>query len=219
MKRCLAICTIVSYLGVLSWGVAAHALNFHVADHPGMYFIVWDMFCGWNAYEDRTHIIGEGESGRFYELAPGPWGEIKPFGDLQRHHYDPFVNHSASIARNVLRHTSHEPMQRIYVIEETWAKKFNLPDEIWAERYREEKDPHSYFHLRKVLTGDGMLVSSSSSWFDFQTQASVGDNPRLWADARRGKPFFDLKPMNRSREESAGGVSLATHQMTTSTEQ
>ncbi len=41
MKRWLAVATIVTYLGVLCFGVVSHALGFRQASHPGMYYIVW----------------------------------------------------------------------------------------------------------------------------------------------------------------------------------
>lgn len=205
MKRWLVICTIGCYLSVLSFGVASHALNYKKTIHPAMYFIVWDMFCGWSAYEDRVHIIGEGESGKFYQLSPGPWGEFKPFGDIGRQHYDPFSTHAMVIAQSTLRNSKHEPIDRVYVVQETWAKKFNLPNHLWAERYNVPKEPYSYFHLRKVFNADGQLVQLNPAWFDYQTQLNVSDNPRLFRDAYKGKPFFHLNPMNRGWSDSREG--------------
>ncbi len=110
MKRLIAVGTIFAYLGVLVAGLGSHALNYKTDAHPTMYFIVWDMFCGWSAYEDRTHIIGQGESGRYYDLAPAPWGDYRPFGDIERHHYDPFATHAGNLAMNTLRYSDHEPI-------------------------------------------------------------------------------------------------------------
>lgn len=199
MKRKFAVGFILCYLATLSFGVASHALQYHAASHPAMYFIVWDMFCGWAGYETRLHVIGEGESGRYYELAPSPWKEIRPFGDLARHHYDPFVNHAFTMANATLRHTDHEPMRRIHVVEEAWAKKFNLPDQLWQARYVEAKQPHSYYHLRKSYGADGTLLSSQQNWFEYQSMLALHDNPRLGHDARRSKPFYEVHPLQRSR--------------------
>jgi hypothetical protein len=207
MKRWLVISTIGCYLSILCFGVVSHAVNYKKTAHPAMYFIVWDMFCGWSAYEDRIHIIGEGESGKYYQLSPGPWGEFKPFGDLGRQHYDPFASHAMTIAANTLRYSKHEQIDRVYVVQEVWAKKFNLPDRLWAERYPEPKERYSYFHLRKVFDGGGQLVRSNQSWFDYQTNICVSDNPRLFRDAYKGKPFFHLNPLNRGRTDKAADVS------------
>lgn len=193
MKRIVAVSTITGYLAVLLLGLCAHALNYKASSHPGMYFLVWDMFCGWSAYEDRTHVIGQGESGRFYELAPGPWGDYHPFGDPGRQNYDPFANHAVTLALNTLRYSEHEPMQNIYVVQETWAKKFNLPDELWEKQFTEPKDTHSYFHVRRVYKPDGQLVADNPGWFDYQAQLCLQDNPRLQRDSQHGRPFFDAQ--------------------------
>jgi hypothetical protein len=193
MKRLLAIGTIVAYLSVLGVGLGSHALNYKTGSHPSMYFIVWDMFCGWSAYEDRVHIIAQGESGKYYDLAPGPWGDYQPFGDLARHHYDPYLEHSGALAQVTLRHSEHEPIQQIFVVQETWAKKYNLPDELWASRYPEPKDKYSYFQMRKVLGPEGRTLASNPSWFDHQSSLNLSDNPRLRADATRGRSFLEMQ--------------------------
>lgn len=206
MKRWLAIGTITAYLSVMFYGVAAHALNYKPNSHPSMYFIVWDMFCGWSAFSSRTHVIAQGESGRYYEVTPTPWGEIKPFGDLERHHYDPFMNHTAEIAFNTLRYTDHEPITRVYVVEETWAKKFNLPDKLWAQRYPEPRQPFSYFHLRQVFAGNGREVRRNPDWFTWQVSQCINDNPRLQAAARLEQPAWQ---MNSGSIALTGGTSTA----------
>ena len=114
LKRWLAGAFIVAYLSALGLGVVSHALAFQQNAHPMMYFVVWDMFCGWSAYASRTHVIAEGESGKFYRLTPTPWGEYHPYSDLGRQHYDPFSSHCQRIGTNVLRHTRHEPISRMW---------------------------------------------------------------------------------------------------------
>lgn len=205
MKRSLAVCTIACYVGALVYGVASYAVGFKVNQSPGMYFFVWDMFSGWAAYEERLKIVGEGESGRFYQLSPPPWGDYRPFGDLSRHHYDSFANHTGSIAANTLRHTKHEPMVRVFVVQEVWSKKYNLPDELWAAKYPEPKEPHVYYHLRQVRDPDGNLMSNQTSWFAYQNQLSVSDNPRLMQDVHKGKPMFQVNPLHRGQDSGAGG--------------
>ncbi len=151
------------------------------------------MFCGWSAYEQRLHIVAEGESGHFYQLAPAPWGDFTPFGDLERHHYDPFVNHAHTIAASVLEHTKHEPIERVFVIEQSWSKKFNLPDRLWDAQYTEAKDPHSYFHLRQVISPEGDVLSASQNWMDYQIGKTIGENPRLWRDSRKGRTAWEVR--------------------------
>lgn len=200
MKRWLSHCTIAVYLCALSWGILSHTIKVGTGVHPVMYYLVWDMFCGWASYESRLQIIGEGESGRYYELAPGPWGEFRPFGNIGRRHYDTLGNHSPRLALNAIRQTSHEPIVRVFVVEECWAKKYNIPDELWSRWYDEPKDLETYHQVRHVYTPDGALVQSYPSWLSRQYALCLADNPRLVADARRNRPFFAVNP----RGDSAG---------------
>src|SRR5690606_11465110 len=97
-------------------------------------------------------------------------------------------------ALNTLRQTDHEPMTRLFVVEEAWPRKYNLPDDLWARRYTEPKDPKSYYQLRGVYTPDGQLTKSGPSWLTRVAQESVMDNPRLVADMKKGRPFYAIEP-------------------------
>lgn len=177
IKRWAVSLVIVGYLGSLGYGIVCHTLNFNTTSHPGMYFVVWDMFCGWSAYANRLHIIGEGEDNKYYELAPGPWTEFTPFGDLARHHYDPFLNHSSRLVQNCLEHTRAKPMRRILVIEEYWAKKYNLPDSVWSHFFDEPREKHSYFQVRQVMAPCGTVVRRFPSWLSRQNSLVVSARP------------------------------------------
>ncbi|MBS0205739.1 MAG: hypothetical protein JSS49_22790 [Planctomycetes bacterium] len=197
MKRWLAKLTIGTYLTALSLGIVCHAMNFGLSSHPGTYYFVWDMFCGWSAHEVRYHLIGEGESGHHYRLSPAPWNTFAPYGDLERDQYDALGNTHAKIALNTLKHTDHEPIVRFFLVEEAWPKKYNLADHLWAARFDEPKDPHSYCWLKCTYDADGTVLKSNMDFIgNLQTQA-VADNPRLKADSQRGKPFFAVDPTHR----------------------
>ncbi len=194
MKRWVSHSFIAIYLSVLVYGLACHALYFRINQHPAMYFVVWDMFCGWTAYETRLHVVGEGVSGRYYELAPGPWGEMQPFGDLDRRHHDHTRQHAHRIGLNTLRHTDHEPMARLLVIDEAWPRKYNLPDHLWRQRYPEPKDPVSYYQVEQIRTPTGQIVQQSPAWLVRLASDCVMDNPRLRADVTRGRPYYAVNP-------------------------
>ena len=190
MKRLATVLFILAYIGSLGWGIVAHAVKYKASSHPAMYFVVWDMFCGWSAYANRTQIIAEGESGRYYEVSPPPWGELTPFGAIERRHYDPFGDLMPGLIRNNLRHTSHEPINNVYVIQEVWPKQFNLPDDIWDEKFAKAKDPHKYYNVKSVHDESGLKTQCRPDWHAMQVALSVSANPRLQRQAQTSKPFY-----------------------------
>ncbi|MDA1015149.1 MAG: hypothetical protein O3A00_11940 [Planctomycetota bacterium] len=202
MKRWLACTAIIAYLGALASGLAAHTLSTGASAHPAMYFVVWDMFCGWGAYSNRTHIIAEGASGTYYDITAAPWGDFKPFGSVSRHNYDLLGIHLPRVANNVLKHTQHEPITRVLVIEELWPKKYNLRDDMWAKLHNTPKDVHSYYNLWAVLDGDGQPVNVYPNWISKQAVYSVSNNPRLHQEASASRPFFT----NLQKPWSAGSI-------------
>ena len=204
MKRWLAKLAIGSYLTALTLGIVCHAMNFGLNAHPVVYYFVWDMFCGWSAHEVRYHLVAEGESGNHYRLSPAPWNTFAPYGDLERDQYDVIGFTHAKIGLNTLRHTDHEPMVRFFLVEEAWPKKYNLPDHIWATRFDEPKDPHSYFWLKTTYSDDGMVLRANRDYISNLQTLAVIDNPRLKADAQRGKPFYAVDPVHRNSSTATG---------------
>ena len=164
-----------------------------------MYFVVWDMFCGWTAYDSRLHVVAQGESGEYYEAAPAPWGTMQPFGSMDRRQYDAGARHVPTMAMNVLRHTRHEPITRVFIVEECWAKKYNLPDELWNQQFDEPKDATSYYQVRHVMSADGTLLQTAPSWTSRQFSIALADNPRIKAAAGRSRPFYTFDNGARDR--------------------
>lgn len=205
MKRWLSHLFIAGYLLSLTWGIVAHTFGVGANANPAMYYVVWDMFCGWGSYSNRLEIIAEGESGQYYRLAPAPWGTIKPFGDLDRRHYDSYGIALDKMARNVLVHTEHEPMARIYLVEENWAKKFNVPSRYWQRCFEEPQQKHSYFNVRAILQPDGKLIERRDSWYTKQYGQMIADNPRLRRERELAQPMYAVRrqlPAANSRSES-----------------
>ena len=198
MKRLAAIVFICAYLGALTWGTVAHAIKYKVGSHPAMYFVVWDMFCGWSAYSNRLQVIAEGESGKFYEVSPPPWGELNPFGHIERRHYDISDLLMTRMIANNLKHTSHEPISNVYVVEELWPKKFNLPDHVWEANFNEPKDMQKYYNIRGMFAADGTKTRCLRPWLQVQLVRSISNNPRLRKQAANSQPFFTVTPNMRS---------------------
>lgn len=198
MRRIGRYLFIFGYLAVLGFGLARHTLGHRAHDHLGMYFIVWDMYCGWTAWETRNHVVGQGESGEWYDLSP-PWGEMVPFGSASRRDYDVFHLHSGKIARMTLDHTDHEPIHRIMMVEEAWPKRYNLPDEVWKRRTPDPKIPHSYYHVVATYGLDGTLEAKQAGWTNVLAHNALINNPRLRDDIARSKPFLTIENLTGSQ--------------------
>lgn len=211
MKRWLAHFTIVAYLGALSFGLFAHTFKYKQSAHPAMYFVVWDMFWGWSAYALREHVVAEGASGKFYDVSSGPWGDFRPMGPLPRQHYDCSGLHFDRIAKNVLEQTDHEPIIRIYVVEEAWAKRFNMPESVWEARYGTPKEElYRYYHLWQVFLPDGTPTANNGNFLTHNATQAVLDNPRLLSDMQNRRPFFHLQPHSKPAEPD-GAEDVADH--------
>ncbi len=203
MKLFFANAFIVLYLAVMGLGIVSHTVGTGPNAHPMMYFVVWDMFCGWTSFGTKIHVIGEGKSGDFYALTPAPWGELKPYGYAPRRHYDAAGNHSPRFGLNVLRYTEHEEIAKIYVIEESWAKKYDLDDRIWKLQYDAPKEIQAYYNVLHVFTPSGEIIMSNPSWLEQQMSLALTNNPRLVREYRQSHPVYALTPNRRSASEVA----------------
>ncbi|WP_437206359.1 hypothetical protein [Planctomicrobium sp. SH664] len=192
MKRWGTHLLIAGYLSAIGWGIFAHAIGFKENAHLGMYFIVWDMFCGWESFEMRRHLVAEGMSGQYYDAAP-PWGEFIPYGADRRHHYDVNAAYAGRFAAHTLAHTEHEPITRVFLVEEAWSKKYNMPDAVWKRRFDEPRHPRSYYYLRGVYEPDGECTGRNISWAALLAHRSIINNPRLREDVARGQSYVNTQ--------------------------
>ncbi len=181
---------ITCYLLALGWGVAAHALKVGLVGNTLSYFFVWDMFCGWQAYDTRTQVIGEDSDGNYYAVEE-PWGAFTPFGHVARINYDVSNQLVPKHIKNVLDHSSHSGIDRVYVVQEVWPKQFNVPDHLWSRYFHEPKDQVSYFNLRAVCDSQGARLETYPDWFDTQTLQAIADNPRLQRAAQMATPYYN----------------------------
>lgn len=206
---------IASYIGALFWGIGAHALKVGICGNTLSYFVVWDMFCGWSAWDSRTHIVAEGASGQFYEVKE-PWGEFHPFGKVARIHYDQTNNLLPRHIANILDRTEHEPIDQVYVIEEVWPKQYNLPPKLYQHYFARESDKQSYFHLRAVCQDNGRVLKSFPDWYTQQQLNNLYSNPRLQQQAQEATSLYSTLFTPNSSHASRGlrtsaGAGLSTN--------
>ena len=190
MRRWIVGCFIATYVSALSFGIACQTVRMGIAMHPAMYFIVWDMYCGWSAYNHRYRAIAEGVSGTYYDLNPAPWGTFRPYDRLDRLQYVLALQNQALVTAHVAARTEHEPFARMFIVEESWAKQYDLPEYIWKAHNAIPHSPHTYTKVVVEQSGDGQIVNMYPGWLDTQHQIMLADNPRLQQDIRGSRPFW-----------------------------
>ena len=142
------------YLTALSVGLAMHQFDLPGRGTVAGYLVVWDMFCGWSGYERRLEYVAKGESGQYYDAGAVPGRDIEPHGHSSRRHFDFRSDFVVADVENVLRRTTHEPIERVYVVERQWAKRglSGLPH---------PPEEHVYTHLTFEPGGP---VQAAPSW-------------------------------------------------------
>lgn len=207
-KKTAAACFIVLYVGWLSSGIVSHALKVGLCGNTLSYFVVWDMFCGWTAWDKRTHIIAEDASGDFYEVR-APWGEFEPFGHVARVQYDNTRHLTPKHIDNVLQHSLHEEIAKVFVIEEVWPKQYNLPPKLFAYHFDRPHDKQSYFHLRAVCDDHGFPITVNPDWYDQQRLNAVYDNPRLQRQSNQATAIYSTF-YNPAQNAAANSLSASS---------
>ena len=199
-KKVAISCFIAVYMCYLSWGIAAHALKVGLCGNTLSYFAVWDMFCGWTAWDGRTHIIAQDSNGEFLEVRE-PWGEFHPFGHVARIHYDNTNHLLSGHIDNILKNTVHENIDRVYVVEEVWPKQYNVPPKLFEQYFERANDKLSYFHLRAICAPNGRPLTINPDWHTQQQLNAVYDNPRLRRQSHNATGLYST--MYNPRENAA----------------
>lgn len=189
MRRWIACSFIACYVSALGYGLAWQTVKIGAPRHPAMYFLIWDMYCAWGAYDHGFRAVAEGVSGNYYELNPPPWGTFRPFNTLDRFQSINAAENQARFAKLVADKTKHEPIARMFVIEQCWPKQYDLPEYIWNTYNAIPRDPFRYNKVLVELSGDGQLTAAHKSWIDSQSEATLADNPRIQQEVRNGRPF------------------------------
>lgn len=208
MRRWLATGFIAIYLTALLYGLAAQTLGFQVRSHVGMYFLVWDMFCGWDSFDCRPHLVAEGVSGTHYELT-APWMQPTFAFENRRLKNDTLAAHAGRLAAHALDRTEHEPIARVILVEEARSKKYNVPGWLWSRRFAEPQSPVSHFYLRAVFEPTGENVVRHYAWKDHIVWRALSRDPSVLRAARRSTPYYSSGEISRGGSiEQAGHLQL-----------
>lgn len=208
-RKLAAALVIAAYVGALGFGVVAHALKVGI-NYTASYFVVWDMFCGWSAYDQQTHLIAETTDGKFLDLSE-PWGEFQPFGRVARVQYDLTNQVITRQIPHVLDRTQHDDVNRVFVVQEIWPKQYNMPRRIWDRYYSDPPDKLSYHHVRAICHPNGKPISVWPDWVVQQRLNSIADNPRLQQEVQRARLSVNTLYTPRGQNRSATAVRPTTN--------
>lgn len=197
MRRWIVGCFIASYISVLGFGLACQTVRMGTAAHPLMYFIVWDMYCAWGAYNHGYRAVAEGVSGTYYDLNPPPWGAFRPFNTLDRFQSITAAGNQARYTRLVAANTQHEPIARMFVVEECWAKQYDLSENTWKTYNAVPYQPFRYTKVVLEQSGDGEITAIHPSWIDCQPNVMLTDIPRLEQEIRNSRNFFTVEQQQK----------------------
>ena len=112
-------------------------------------------------------------------------------------------------------HTQHEPIERVFAVQEVWPKQYNLPPELYQEYFARENDKLPYFHVRAICSENGSPLQVYPSWFDQQSLKTVYDNPRLQKQAHQATSLYSTLYTPRANQSvpfsAYGGTGLSTN--------
>jgi hypothetical protein len=150
LRHFIAILFIGSYLLLTGFFLVRHALGDSLA-HPIGYFWTWDMFPNYPTESARRWAVGETAGGAYVQLLPNSahrfrWGV---HGDATRFDIDRrqlFFRQATLHA--IKRHNataSDDPIRFVYLAEQYWPEKLNLPDELYHGFYYDEVTKKVYW--------------------------------------------------------------------------
>jgi len=153
VRRILATAFIAAYLGVSAFFLARYAVG-DVLPHAIAYFFTWDMFPGHYCESTRKFAVGRTARGKYVQLVPGPLDQYRagPRGDLSRVDLDRMGRDFRRLAEFSLMQTREtrkdDPVEHVYMFEQYWPNKFNLPDDLYASFTGEAKPERRFWRLR-----------------------------------------------------------------------
>ena len=149
-RRLLALLFIVVYLSLTGFYLVRHAIG-HPLGHELAYFWTWDMFPNYSTESIRRRAIGETASGEYVMLVPNSrhrfrWGV---HGDVTRLDIDRrllFFRRAA--VDGIGRHNTslpNDPVRYVYLAENYWPEKFNLPSDLYRSAYEDTTTGELYW--------------------------------------------------------------------------
>ncbi|MCA9070185.1 MAG: hypothetical protein KDA84_14730 [Planctomycetaceae bacterium] len=149
--RCsLVWCFVLIYLATGALYCYRHLLGDTTQSAFG-YFWTWDMFPNYPSFSARRFALGQTRSGRFVRVFPTEQVRFRRGGNGNFTRFDlPRKDAALRIAvANTLElyppETARDPITYVFLVEEYWPVRFNLPDDLYQDAYGDENpNRHSW---------------------------------------------------------------------------
>ncbi len=133
------------YATVTLWFFGRHAVGDAVGG-PVAYLFTWDMFPNYPAWSARRVALVETESGRYFQILPTRHeqfrrGSQRTHSRLDLPRNDNALRQAAEVALTEFRGLPiavDDPPSYVFLIEQFWPVRFNLPDDLYEAAYNTE---------------------------------------------------------------------------------
>ena len=149
LAKIAVVVLIGGYLGLLGLNLGRQILGDPAPAALG-YFFTWDMFPFYHAWSSRRTAIGKTAAGRYVEIVPAGAQRYRggADGNLTRADLDRGENTVRKLADQTLAHThdiESDPVTQVWLLEEFWPEKMNLPSDLYEEFWGTSKPERTYW--------------------------------------------------------------------------
>ncbi|WP_166820368.1 hypothetical protein [Thalassoroseus pseudoceratinae] len=135
----------LAYLGMSLWFLGRHAVG-DSASGPVPYLFTWDMFPNYPSWSARRIALVETQSGQYFQILPSRRqqyrrGSEKTHSRLDLPRNDDALRQAAEVALADFRSSSassDDPPTYVFLLEQFWPVRFNLPDDLYEAAYGTE---------------------------------------------------------------------------------
>lgn len=152
IRRLLVTGFVLSYIAAVLFFFYCHLLG-QTRGMPWGYFWTWDMFPNYASFSARRMALGETEAGRYVKVFPtnkmhfrrGGSGDLTRF-DLPRNDVALRFAVEKTLAANA-REQNPDRVRYVFLVEEYWPVKFNLPNDLYEKAFGEENPNRHSFRI------------------------------------------------------------------------
>ena len=170
VRRSFGLAFVLAYLGAGGFFFYSHLIG-DTGRFASGYFWTWDMFPNYPSFSSRRTALGQTKSGRYVEVFPTSKVRYRRGGHRDLTRFD-FPRNDASL-RLVVAETlklqepqeASDPVTYVFLIEKTWPVRFNLPDDLYEEVYRE---PNPRRHAWRIVDEGAVGKDGEIRWTSSQ---------------------------------------------------